>query len=189
MAVLALLRDRPRHPYEMKALLQERHVGAAVRLRGGSLYDAIGRLTKAGLIEPVQTGRQGARPERTVYALTPAGAELLDALVHEYVGTVAEEFPVFVAGLAHLALLPAGEVATLLAQRAETLRAEVDRMDSMLAGALAADVPRVVLLEGEYAQAIRRAEINWLDGVVRDIQAGELPWIDLESDEHSEEQP
>jgi DNA-binding PadR family transcriptional regulator len=178
MAVLGLLRERPRHPYEMQALLRDRHVGAVVKLRGGSLYDAIGRLTKAGLVEPVETTRTGARPERTVYALTNAGGALLDSLVREYVGTVAAEFPVFPAGLAHILCLPATEATALLRERAERLRAALAKTDEELATAGASGLPRVVLLEVEHAQIIRRAEVAWLDEVVRDIESGDLPWIE-----------
>jgi hypothetical protein len=39
-------------------------------------------------------------------------------------------------------------------------------------------LPRVVLLEVEHAQIIRRAEVAWLDEVVRDIESGDLPWIE-----------
>lgn len=88
MAVLAPLRERPRHPSEMQSLLRERQIGAVVKLRGGSLYDAIDRCLKVGPVEPVDRHRAGARPERTVYALTDAGADTLTALIREYVGTV-----------------------------------------------------------------------------------------------------
>jgi DNA-binding PadR family transcriptional regulator len=183
MAVLGLLRERPRHPYEMQALLRERHVGAVVRLRGGSLYDAIARLVRSGHVEPVGTDRQGARPERTVYALTAAGDTLLDSLVREYVGSVAEEFPVFAAGLAHLPHLDRAQAAVLLAARADELAAWWDATSAAVAGARAAGLPRIVLLETEYALRTRRVEIDWLRALVRDIETGELPWISIDEEE------
>jgi DNA-binding PadR family transcriptional regulator len=182
MAVLGLLRERPRHPYEMQALLRERHVGAVVKLRGGSLYDAIARLVRGGHVEPVGTDRQGARPERTVYALTAQGRALLDTLVREYVGSVAEEFPVFAAGLAHLPHLDPAEAATLLAARAEELAHWWDATSAAVAAAREAGLPRIVLLETEYALRTRRVEIDWLRGLVGDIETGDLPWISAEEE-------
>lgn len=173
MALLGLLRERPRHPYEMQATLREREVGMVVKLRGGSLYDAIRRMEGAGLIEAVQTGRSGARPEHTVYRPTAAGLELLDELLREYVGTVVPEFPVFPAGLAHILHFTPAEAAELLRQRRDALRAEHDDIATRLSKL---EVPRVVVLEVEYAQRIRATEIAWLEDVIHDIENGELPW-------------
>jgi DNA-binding PadR family transcriptional regulator len=182
MAVLGLLRERPRHPYEMRAVLRERHVREVVRLRGGSIYDAITRLERTGHITAVDTTRQGSRPERTVYALTPAGRALLDTLVRAYVGTVAVEYPVFAAGLAHLPHLPPAEAARLLSARADGLEAGALAASAALEAARERGLPRLVLLETEYALTARRAEIAWLRGLVRDIEAGDLPWITIEED-------
>jgi DNA-binding PadR family transcriptional regulator len=171
----------------MRAVLAERHIGAVVKLRGGSVYDAVGRLLRAGHIEAVGSDRRGARPERTVYALTPSGAALLDELVREYVGSVVREFPAFAAGLAHVLHLPRSDALALLRGRLARLRAEWDATAAALRATLAAGMPRVVLLETEYAQRIRRAEIDWLADVVRDIESGDLPWIDMPSQHNGPE--
>lgn len=178
LAVLSLLRERPRHPYEMQALVRERHVGDVVKLRGGSLYDAIRRLEAAGLIEVVETEQDGARPERTVYAITEAGNTVAEDLVREYLRAPAAEYPVFVAALAHILNVDAPEAAALLRERERHIQRTYDD----IAGQLAArpdDVPRVVVLEAEYAQVLRAAELAWLRQVIRDLDNGELPWLDL----------
>ncbi|WP_460521877.1 PadR family transcriptional regulator [Flindersiella endophytica] len=178
MAILSLLRERPRHPYEMQATLREREVGMVVKLRGGSLYDAIRRMEAAELIEPVQTGRSGARPEHTVYQPTSAGLELLGSLLREYVGTVVPEFPVFPAGLAHILHFTPAEAAELLRQRRATLQAGYDDIAAQLAEL--GDMPRVVVLEVEYTQRMRASEIAWLTEVINDTEGGELAWLEAE---------
>ncbi len=40
-------------------------------------------------------------------------------------------------------------------------------------------LPRIVLIEGEYMQALRNAELAWLRGIIDDIAAGRL-WSDAE---------
>jgi DNA-binding PadR family transcriptional regulator len=177
LAVLSLLREQPRHPYEIQALVRERHVDEVVKMRGGSLYDAIGRLADAGLISAVTSERAGARPERTVYAITAEGEALADALVRDYLRTPARDYPVFVTGLAHILNLDAATAAELLRERRDTIQADHDRIARQLA-ADTADLPRVVTLEAEYAQALRVAELAWLDRVVHDIDAGAMPWLD-----------
>ncbi|MEQ4204427.1 PadR family transcriptional regulator [Actinopolymorpha sp. B17G11] len=178
MAVLSLLREQPRHPYELQALVRARHIGEVVKLRGGSLYDSVGRLHRAGLVEPVETSRSGGRPERTAYAITDAGRDLLDALVREYVGVPAQEYPVFAAGLAHILNVTAGDAADLLDARADSLHAEIDETDRQLEPLRESGIARVVLLEVEYAQVLRRAELHWLRQIVDAIREGALPWID-----------
>lgn len=177
LAVLSMLRQQPRHPYEMQVLLRERHTAEVVKLRGGSLYDAIGRLHKAGLLEPVDTQRSGARPERTVYAITPAGRALLEDLIGQYLSTPAQEYPVFMAGLAHVANVTATEAAALLRQRVVAVQAEYDRVAGLLAGR---ELPRIVVLETEYAQVLRQAELDWLRRVTQDIDTGVLEWFHTE---------
>jgi DNA-binding PadR family transcriptional regulator len=175
LAVLSLLRDRPRHPYEIQALVRERHVDQVVKMRGGSLYDAIRRLAEAGLVATVASERAGARPERTVYAITDEGRAVADALVRDYLRTPAQDFPVFVTGLAHILDLDPATAAGLLRERRAAIQAGYDRVAAQL-DAETADLPRVVTLEADYAQALRAAELAWLDRVAAEIDAGELPW-------------
>ena len=55
IAVLALLREAPMHPYQMQRLLRHRHKDEILALKRGSLYHAIGRLARGGLITAKST--------------------------------------------------------------------------------------------------------------------------------------
>jgi DNA-binding PadR family transcriptional regulator len=161
----------------MQAVLRERQIGAVVKLRGGSLYDAIDRCLKAGLIESVDRNRAGARPERTVYTLTSTGADTLKTLIRTYIGTVQHEFPAFAAGLAHILHLDPDEAAGLLDERRSSLTARLEETEASLTEARRAGVPRTALLETEYAQLLRHAEIAWLGQVTQAIEDGAMPWF------------
>jgi DNA-binding PadR family transcriptional regulator len=50
LAVLALLFERPMHPYEMAATLKQRNKDKSIKIRYGSLYTVIEQLSKRGLI-------------------------------------------------------------------------------------------------------------------------------------------
>lgn len=179
LAVLSLLNEGPRHPYEMQSLIRQRHVGDVVRMRGGSLYDAIGRLSRVGLIEAAGTARMGARPERTVYSITEAGRTELHSLLRQYLGARVAEYPVFTAGLAHIGHLSHDEARELLSTRADALDEEVADVDTGLEHVAANGIPRAVVLEAEYTQVVRRAELRWLRELIRDIDNGALEWADL----------
>src|SRR3974377_1661924 len=77
LAVLALLFERPMHPYEMAATLKQRHKEDSIKLRYGSLYTVIDLLVDRGFISARGVGRDGRRPERTVYEITAAGRDEL----------------------------------------------------------------------------------------------------------------
>jgi DNA-binding PadR family transcriptional regulator len=74
VSVLALLRERPMHGYEMFQTLTTRRDHRIVKVRPGSLYHVVARLAEHGLIRPSGTGRAGNRPERTTFEITrPSG--------------------------------------------------------------------------------------------------------------------
>ena len=72
--LLALLRLRPMHGYELMAELRAR-MGRAYRASPGSIYPAVQALEEEGLIE----GR--LEDDRRVYALTAAGRQALERRV------------------------------------------------------------------------------------------------------------
>ena len=59
LAVLALLFERPMHPYEMAATLKERRKEESIKLRYGSLYTVIDLLMARGFIVAKETSRAG----------------------------------------------------------------------------------------------------------------------------------
>src|SRR5215472_10811392 len=99
IAVLALLREAPMHPYQMQRLLHLRHKDEILVLKRGSLYHAIGRLMRSGLIAVKGTGREGKRPERTTYRILPAGRDALMNTHRKIVATRRRESSEFMAGM------------------------------------------------------------------------------------------
>lgn len=77
-AVLGLLHEAPAHGYQ----LQRRFTGdgdlaTVLPLEQASLYGTLKELAAHGLIRGVEV-REGARPPKTVYEVTPDGARALD---------------------------------------------------------------------------------------------------------------
>jgi DNA-binding PadR family transcriptional regulator len=78
-AILGLLADRPLHGYELKAAYEEELVPSA-QLNYGQVYTTLDRLGRDGLVAH-EVVSQTERPDKKVYALTPAGRrELKDWL-------------------------------------------------------------------------------------------------------------
>ena len=172
--ILAQLSLRPLHPYEIAAQLKAFGKDADIKIQWGSLYTVVQNLEKHGFIEAAETVRDGRRPERTVYRLTPAGHDELTDWVRELVGTPATEYPKLQAALSVVGVLPPDEVIELLEQRLGTLALENDRMRQELR-VLAHEVPRLFLVEAEYRLAMREAEVTWITALVAELRDGTMP--------------
>ncbi|AEA23092.1 PadR family transcriptional regulator [Pseudonocardia benzenivorans] len=174
-SVLALLCEKPMHPYEMYRLMMERHEGRVVKVRPGSLYHTVARLADASLVEAVGTDREGGRPERTTYRVTPAGRDALRAWITENLGVPVKEYPRFPLALGEAHNLPRAEAIALLRARIDALQADVDESEPLLAEAMTR-VQEAHLLDNHYLIAMARAEIGWLTRLVERLETKELTW-------------
>ncbi len=175
LAVLATLREAPMHPYQMQRLLKHRHKDEILALKHGSLYHAIGRLERAGLIEQVSTGRNGRRPERTIYRLTPAGREALIATLRKIVATPRRESSEFMAAMSFLVHLTPSESLPYLLERCRLLQEEIERQRTVLRE-VGRFVERINLIESEYLLAMLMAERQWVMRLAADVRDGRLTW-------------
>ncbi|MFJ4104760.1 PadR family transcriptional regulator [Amycolatopsis japonica] len=176
LAILSTLNERPMHPYEMASVLKSRGKDRDMGIKWGSFYTVVGNLRKHGLIEAAESGRDGARPERTVYRITDAGRdEMLDWL-RELLAELAPEEPKFVAGLSVMGWLGPDEVVALFRTRLAALEEDIASTRAELARLLE-EIPRLVLLETEYHLAIRVAEAEWVRSILGELTSGSMPGL------------
>jgi DNA-binding PadR family transcriptional regulator len=175
IAILALLREKPMHPYQMQSLLHERHQDEILILKRGSLYHAISRLLRASLIEVVSSSREGRRPQRTTYRILPAGRRQLLTSLREMVGAPKREPSGFLASLNFIVYLTPPVATRQLDERAASLEKEIQAIETGLHAALAL-VGRIHLLEIEYLLAMRQAELGWVRAIVGQLRSGNLTW-------------
>jgi hypothetical protein len=87
------------------------------------------------------------------------------------------EFPEFAGAVSHLGVLGPKRAADALAERAERLAALIDADTQRLDEALStSNVPRLFVIEAEYALTMMRAERSWVFTVIADIGSGRLAW-------------
>jgi DNA-binding PadR family transcriptional regulator len=177
LAVLCCLFEKPMHPYEVAQTLRTRGKHESIRINYGSLYSVVDGLESRGMIEATATSREGRRPERTVYAITAAGTREMTDWLTEMIAVPAKEFTRFEAGLSLMPCLPPDEAVAALRQRAQALevrraagRAELQAMGDW-------GLPRLFAIEGEYTVALLDAEIDFIDRLVKEIEAGSLSGV------------
>lgn len=176
ISALALLVERPMHPYEMYQLLIRRSEDRVVKVRPGSLYHAVDRLAEQGLATVRSTERAGNRPERTTYEITDAGRERLRSTVAEMLATPVNEYPRFSLALNEAHHLPQAEVVALLTQRLDLLHADLDYLEAGMVRVANEKVERRYWIDVGYQAAIVRAEIEWITSTIGEIESDALSW-------------
>ncbi|MDU0294425.1 PadR family transcriptional regulator [Saccharothrix longispora] len=176
-AVLGLLAESPMHPHAMASALRERGMDRVFKVTTGSLYDVVRALERAEWIEVRETVRVGARPERTVYQHTGLGRAEFVRWVDELVRVPADEYPKFLSAVTYLGALDPDHAVSALRERAGRVRASLEEIRRGHREALEdAGVPRLFVVEVEYAVRMLEAELGWLAEITADIEAGRLPW-------------
>ncbi|GAA1998976.1 PadR family transcriptional regulator [Microbacterium ulmi] len=173
--VLGLLAEMDLHPYEMMRLIRQRGEDQVVKVTNGTFYHTVSRLERDGLIAEVGVDRAGNRPERTTYALTPAGRAAAQEWVRRELPRFDRPEPFRVA-LAEAHTLARAEVVELLSQRRVALAASVDEHRERLANVVGRGVPLQFLVELDRRTAILGADLTWLDGLLTRLADTTLAW-------------
>jgi DNA-binding PadR family transcriptional regulator len=175
LAVLAVLFEGDRHPYEISRVIKTRHQEEPAGYSSRSLYHAVERLSSGGLIEVAETSREGHRPERTVYRITPEGREefrhtLSDLLMNPRLGRM-----VFSAALSRIGYLSESEAVMSLEIRRVSLEALIASHQTTLRSLHErVGLPRLYLLETEYMIGQLASESSWVAITIEEIKSGAL---------------
>lgn len=176
ISALALLNERAMHPYEMYQLLLERHEDRIVRVTPGSLYRTVERLTADGFAQATGTEREGNRPERTTYAITPEGRIALVSRIREILRAPINEFPSFALALAEAHNAPASAVCSDLRDHLEVIDRELADIDCLVDKAKAQEVAEAYWVTADYIKHMNLAQQDWIRGFIDRLEKGDLPW-------------
>jgi DNA-binding PadR family transcriptional regulator len=179
LAVLVCLYEKPMHPYEVAQTLRQRAKQESVRLNYGSLYAVVESLEKRGLIDARETVREGKRPERTIYEITQEGSREMIDWMTDLIGVPNKEYPQFTAGLSFLAALDPEDALLALCMRGEALAFNLASTRASLRAAADAGLPRLFALEGEFEEQQMEAELHFVQGLIKDIESGDLDGLDI----------
>jgi len=186
LAVLALLFERPMHPYEMAATMKERGKHDSIKLRYGSLYTVIAALLRGGAIAVKATERDSGRPERTIYALTPAGETELRQWMRDLLRRPVKEYPQFEAGLSLLPILPPDEAVAMLKQRLVDLDHSIAaRKKTARDALLSRQIHPLFMIESDYRLAIDETERRFVAELIARIEADEWRARDMWRELHA----
>ncbi|MGW2219386.1 PadR family transcriptional regulator [Nonomuraea sp. NPDC001684] len=175
LTVLALLTMQPSHPYELHRFIIDTHKDYITGLPR-SLYHAVERLAGDELIVPAATGREGRRPERTVYEITDEGREELITRLRRLLEQPDPDRRAFVAAISLIGCLPLPEAQRALRTRAATLEGTLAGMEGHIKAMRDSGLPEILMLEVECEQALHAAELAWIRRLLDRLDQGELAW-------------
>ncbi|WP_214106128.1 PadR family transcriptional regulator [Acrocarpospora catenulata] len=175
LTVLGLLSIRESHPYELQQFITNTRKDFLTGLPR-SLYLAVERLSKAGLIEASETVRSGRRPERTIYRITEAGRDDMTTRLRMLIEQPDPDRRAFMAALSLLGCLPMPVARDALEIRRATVAAAIASLTAVLTELRLRGMPDLVVLKLEHECSIQQAELDWVTSVLARFDSGTLDW-------------
>jgi DNA-binding PadR family transcriptional regulator len=163
LLLLGLLRRQEMHGYQLHDFI-DRYLDMCVDLKKSTAYYLLDKIAKEGLVTQSEE-REGNRPPRQVYRLTPDGEARFQELLRQ---NLVEYLPVHFGGLVGLAFLDemeAAEARTLLNRRRQALVQAIEQIQ--------ATPPHPGSLQNviEHQERYLAAELAWLDTVISRLGA------------------
>ncbi len=158
LLLLGILRREAMHGYRLVEIV-ETELRACTDLKKPTAYFLLGKLARLGLVTRTRT-REGKRPPKWVYRLTPKGEETFQSLLRENLAAFAPpKYPGSV-GLAFLHALAPEEAHRLLSQRLTALEARAAGIGPQDA----VEGPSALVASHERHQLL--AEAKWLTEIL-----------------------
>jgi DNA-binding PadR family transcriptional regulator len=131
LLILWLLSEGPLHGYRIKRILDDETLRFWFPVEYGSIYAVVRTLERRGYVQALEVEQEGRRPTRTRYRITPAGREHLRELLRQAWRELESPAAPIQLALAARSELPEEEVAQLLGERRDALRARLEQLDEL----------------------------------------------------------
>ncbi|GAB4529093.1 MAG: PadR family transcriptional regulator [Anaerolineales bacterium] len=158
LLLLGLLHQQEMHGYELHEFINTR-LNSCTDMKKATAYYLLKKMENDGWLAQ-ETLKEGNRPPRQIYHLTPEGERTFQRLLREH---LAAHHPTYLQddiGLAFLDTLPQAEARQLLIQRRAGLQVELDR-----ASALPAHQGSLGMVMAHWRHHLT-SELQWLDEVL-----------------------
>jgi DNA-binding PadR family transcriptional regulator len=159
LLLLGLLRTQEMHGYQINEFIDEQ-MAFCVELKRSTAYYVLDKLCRDGLVAE-EVEREGNRPERRVYRITPAGEQRFQTLLRENLATYLPAIYPIDIGVIFLNQLADGEAAALLAARRQAIlahRAELNALRAVM------PLNHIAIIEHHLLHI--DAELTWIDQVL-----------------------
>ncbi len=165
LMLLGMLSSRPMHGYEIAERLGQPGMELWVHLGRTSVYYALGRLERVGLVTR-HTERKGGKPERNVYSISESGRTRFHEGLERALGGASQPADPFDVALFHLHHVDAPVLLDRIESRVDALEVRSAELESAVDHARTGDAQSLLLVL-EHRLACVRADLDYLQGLVR----------------------
>ncbi len=176
LLILGVLRiKQPTHGYEVRRELESWNAEQWANIAYGSIYYALNKMAKEGLVQTVERSRSGKGPARTVYAVTRQGEAEFQRLLREFWWQPKPVIDPFQVALTFMSELPLDELLAALKHRAAVARTVVGIMADKQSGMEQNGIPRHVMENFRLVTEHYVAELRWAEEATDRVKRGDLP--------------
>jgi DNA-binding PadR family transcriptional regulator len=163
LIILGLLRQTEMHGYRLIELV-ERDLHSSADLKKPTAYFLLNKLARAGLVSRSRA-RDGKRPPKWIYRLTPEGEARFQKLLRENLAAYPPAVFAIEAGLAFLDQLESAEAIELLRARRGILEGKLKESTSDV------ERRRAFPLVSSHQTAHLTAEVDWLSDLISRMES------------------
>ena len=165
LILLSLIAEKPRHGYEIEAVIEERGMRKWTDIAFSSIYAGLNRLVTQGYASAAAAPATGRGPDRKVFSTTPAGLDALYAGVEHSLSEPSLGDQSFLFGLSCLPLLHREDARSALQARLRALQEEFDTL-SRHPALTVPGFPAHVTAMFTYSLSVIRANLVWLEDYI-----------------------
>jgi DNA-binding PadR family transcriptional regulator len=167
--------DQPTHGYDIRKRLELWRAEQWANVAYGSIYHALSKMAREGLIEPVESDDEG-RPARISYRITDLGEAEFQRLLREYWWERKHTIDPFQVALTFMDALPRDELLAVLRRRADLLRADLSTIEwTAKLKTTPPNTPPHIAETARLFGAHIEAELRWAEEAIGKVERGELP--------------
>jgi DNA-binding PadR family transcriptional regulator len=178
LILLLNLLQSPSHAYRLHKLLQQTGKDRIVNVKSrASVYQAIERLQRDGLIEPTGTSSMAGYPDRVEYAITDQGRAVAIDWLRRLLGSTDPDRSEFIVALSMMFVLAPDDARETLEARRDRLLSQLEETEQAISGPdVPADLPELFLLDEHYRRATLTAELAFTQELISGLADGRLNW-------------
>jgi len=161
LAILGLIREKPRYGYEIEQVIEERTMRNWTDIGFSSIYHILSRLENNGYIAGRLHESPGSGPARKIYEMTARGRDAWNKATLEALSTPVKCDQTFFLGLLGLPILPLPDLMEALDQYVEQLK-ERRQQASARWQEIGEETSEVIDAMFEHCLHMIDAEIDWI---------------------------
>lgn len=179
LLVLGVVRMRGEaHGYQVRRDLRSWAADSWANVQPGSVYHALKKLARDGLLSDAGAAEPAAGPERAVYRITPDGETEFFALVAEALSRPDRGVDGLSAGVTFLTTLPRADAVALLNHRLVALEGDLASAKHMVDTWATMGKPEHVTELARLWSVAGEGDIRWTRELIGRLEAGEYVMAD-----------